>query len=68
MFNSRKELIDFLKESVISRKLTSSEQKKFATLFPEHRFWIGTAVVVKIGVDDVTEMLRYLVDGEGWDG
>ena len=51
-------VIDEMKAAVVSRKMSKSEQEKYAKLFPDHRFWMGSVVAVEVDTVMLTEWIR----------
>ena len=65
---SRRQFLDTLKNAPESTKYTASQQKRMHAIAPNMRFYFGFGVEVDMTMEKINEMLRYLIDVEGWDG
>ena len=60
MFPDRAALLAFLRDAVTSRKYGKSEQERLAKMFPGERWNMGTKCFVRIEMDELIEIIRYL--------
>lgn len=65
MFTTREQVLDFLGECVTSRKMSSYERKKWATAFPDDRIFMGEPVLVRLQMDELVDLIRWIKEADG---
>ena len=67
MFRTRSEVLSYLRALPESVKLSASQQKKLHSLMPDMRCYMGTHVRCEIPQDKLVDLIRFLVNEEGWE-
>ena len=64
MFTTKQQVTDFLNSCAKSRKMSPYELKKWATAFPDDQIYMGHAVVVRLHMDELVELIRWVEEDE----
>ena len=64
MFTTKQQVISFLNSCAESRKMSPYERGKWASAFPDDRIFQGVAVVVRLHMDELVELIRWIEEDE----